>query len=84
MGFGDQTSAQNLPNCGRILRLKGSKDKVKRDADKYRTNVIGFQAVNGKSLLKFIDNSRIVPMIQFMADVRILNMKNEEIKRKNK
>lgn len=43
---------------------------------------MGFQAVNGKSLLKFIDNSRIVPMIQFMADVRILNMKNEEIKEK--
>lgn len=41
---------------------------------------MGFQSVNGKSLLKFIDNSRIVPMIQFMADVRILNMRNEEIK----
>lgn len=45
---------------------------------------MGFQAVNGKSLIKFIDNSRIVPMIQFMADVRILNMKNNETKEKIK
>lgn len=40
---------------------------------------MGFQAINGISLIKFIDNSRIVPMIQFMADVRILNMNNEKI-----
>ena len=30
---------------------------------------MGFQAINGKSLIKFIDNSKIVPMIQFMADI---------------
>ena len=40
---------------------------------------MGFQVINGISLIKFIDNSRIVPMIQFMADVRILNMNNEKI-----
>lgn len=40
---------------------------------------MGFQAINGISLIKFIDNSRIVPMIQFMEDVRILNMNNEKI-----
>lgn len=40
---------------------------------------MGFQAINGISLIKFIDNSRIVSMIQFMADVRILNMNNEKI-----
>lgn len=40
---------------------------------------MGFQAINGTSLIKFIDNSRIVPMIQFMADIRILNIKNEKL-----
>lgn len=55
------------------------KNRIKRNADKYRTNIMGFQAINGISLIKFIDNSRIVPMIQFMADVRILNMNNEKI-----
>lgn len=80
VGFGDQTSGQNLPNCGRILQLTGEKkNRIKRNADKYRTNIMGFQAINGISLIKFIDNSRIVPMIQFMADVRILNMNNEKI-----
>lgn len=40
---------------------------------------MGFQAINGTSLIKFIDNSRIVPMVQFMADIRILNMDNKNL-----
>lgn len=40
---------------------------------------MGFQAINGTSLIKFIDNSKIVPMIQFMADIRVLNMDNKKL-----
>lgn len=78
----DQTSAQNLPNSARILVYTKDKRKIVKNPRKYRVNTVGFQAINGNSLLKFIDNSRIVSMIQYMADIRIVNMKNQNIKEK--
>ena len=76
----DQTSAQNLPNSARILVYTKDKGKIVKNPKKYRVNTVGFQSVNGNSLLKFIDNSKIVSMIQYMADIRIVNMKNQNIK----
>ena len=40
---------------------------------------MGFQAINRKSLIKFIDNSKIVPMIQFMVDIWVLNINNKKL-----
>lgn len=76
----DQTSAQNLPNSARVLVYTEKKEKIIKNPIKYRVNTVGFQAINGNSLLKFIDNSKIVSMIQYMADIRIVNMKNQKIK----
>ena len=42
--------------------------------------MVGFQAVNGNSLVKFTDNSKLVSMIQFASDLRIVNMENDELK----
>ena len=76
----DQTSAQNLPNSAKILVYTKDKGKIIKNPRKYRVNTVGFQAINGNSLLKFIDNSKIVSMIQYMADIRIINMENQDIK----
>lgn len=76
----DQTSAQNLPNSARVLVYTKDKSKIIKNPRKYRVNTVGFQAINGNSLLKFIDNSKIVSMIQYIADIRIVNMKNQKIK----
>jgi len=80
IGFMDQTSAQNLPNSARVLVYTKDKSKIIKNPRKYRVNTVGFQAINGNSLLKFIDNSKIVSMIQYIADIRIVNMKNQKIK----
>ena len=76
----DQTSGQNLPNSARVLVCRENKGKITKNPKKYRANTVGFQAINGNSLLKFIDNSKIVSMIQYMADIRIVNMKNQKNK----
>lgn len=59
----DQTSAQNLPNSARVLVYTEKKEKIIKNPIKYRVNTVGFQVINGNSLLKFIDNSKIVSMI---------------------
>ena len=51
----DQTSAQNLPNSARVLVYTKDKSKIIKNPRKYRVNTVGFQAINGNSLLKFID-----------------------------
>ena len=45
-------------------------------------NALGIQAINGKSFVSFLDNTKTFEMMKFMVTITIQNIENEELKSK--
>ena len=79
IGFLDQTSCQDSANSPKTLNKKGRKNRIKKRGKKFKQTAMGFQAVNGNSIVNFPENSRTPNMIKFAGEIRCNNLKNKNL-----
>ena len=65
-----------------MLFQKGIKNIKIQPTTRISLNAIGVQAINGKSFLSFLDNTKTFEMMKFMITITIENIENEELKSK--
>ena len=78
--FLDQTYCQNQDNSQRYYNKKGTKNIKIQPTTKLSLNALGVQAINGKSFISFLDNTKTFEMMKFMITITIQNIENEELK----
>jgi len=67
-GFFDETAPQTNSNTQRLWSF--GKPEVERDTSWYRANTFGFYSLNGKSAIKFMENSKKESVCKFLGDIR--------------
>ena len=82
--FLDQTYCQNQDNSQKCYSKKGIKNIKIQPTTRISFNAIGVQAINGKSFISFLDNTKTFEMMKFMITITIENIENEELKSKLK
>ena len=80
--FLDQTYCQNQDNSQRCYNKKGTKNIKIQPTTRLSLNAVGVQAINGKSFVSFLDNTKTFEMMKFMITITIQNIENEELKSK--
>ena len=80
--FLDQTYCQNQDNSQRCYNKKGNKNIKIQPTTRLSLNALGVQAINGKSFVSFLDNTKTFEMMKFMVTITIQNIENEELKSK--
>ena len=80
--FLDQTYCQNQDNSQRCYNKKGTKNIKIQLTTRLTLNALGVQAINGKSFVSFLDNTKTFEMMKFMVTITIQNIENEELKSK--
>lgn len=80
LGFLDETSCQNTDNSSRIWYKKHLKNTITKNPDRISVTGIGFQSINGKSLIKFPNSMKTFDFIKFLTQIRIENMTNHDNK----
>ena len=80
--FLDQTYCQNQDNSQRCYNKKGTKNIKIQPTTRLSLNAPGVQAINGKSFVSFLDNTKTFEMMKFMTTITIQNIENEELKSK--
>lgn len=80
--FLDQTYCQNQDNSQRCYNKKGTKNIKIQPTNKLSLNALGVQAINGKSFVSFLDNTKTFEMMKFMVTITIKNIENDELKSK--
>ena len=80
--FLDQTYCQNQDNSQRCYNKKGNKNIKIEPTTRLSLNTLGVQAINGKSFVSFLDNTKTYEMMKFMVTITIQNIENEELKSK--
>ena len=80
--FLDQTYCQNQDNSQRCYNKKGTKNIKIQPTTRLSLNALGVQAINGKSFVSFLDNTKTFEMMKFMITITIQNIENEELKSK--
>ena len=80
--FLDQTYCQNQDNSQRCYNKKGTKNIKIQPTTRLSLNALGVQAINGKSFVSFLDNTKTFEMMKFMVTITIQNIENEELKSK--
>ena len=76
-----QTYCQNKYNSQRCYNKKGGTKKIKiQPTTRLSLNALGVQAINGKSFVSFLDNTKTFEMMKFMITITIQNIENEELK----
>ena len=78
--FLDQTYCQNQDNSQRCYNKKGTKNIKIQPTTRLSINALGIQAINGKSFISFLDNTKTFEMMKFMITITIQNIENEELK----
>ena len=58
---------------------KETKNKIKKRGKKFKQTAMGFQAVNGNSIVNFPENSCTPNMIKFAGEIRCNNLKNKNL-----
>ena len=80
--FLDQTYCQNQDNSQRCYNKKGTKNIKIQPTTRLSLNALGVQAINGKSFVSFLDNTKTFEMMKFIVTITIQNIENEELKSK--
>ena len=80
--FLDQTYCQNQDNSQRCYNKKGTKNIKIQPTTRLSLNALGVQAINGKSFVSFLDNTKTFEMMKFMITITIQNIENKELKSK--
>ena len=80
--FLDQTYCQNQDNSQRCYNKKGTKNIKIQPTTRLSLNALGVQAINGKSSVSFLDNTKTFEMMKFMITITIQNIENKELKSK--
>lgn len=80
--FLDQTYCQNQENSHRTYHKKGTKNIALQPEKKLSINGVGVQAINGRSSISFLENTRTFEMMKFIVGVTINNITNEKLKTK--
>ncbi|MCX8207005.1 MAG: IS630 family transposase [Methanothrix sp.] len=71
IGFVDETRPQNTPNTVRVWSFE--KVRSIKNTTKFETNTIGFYAIKGTSVQKFLENSKAGSIASFFEDVKAAN-----------
>lgn len=82
--FLDQTYCQNQDNSQKCYNKKGTKNIKIQPTTRLSLNALGVQAINGKSFVSFLDNTKTFEMMKFMITITIENIENNELKSKLK
>jgi transposase len=69
LGFLDESSPQNRANTVRVWSFEASPEAVK-NTDHFKSNTIGFYAIQGHSVQAFLDNSREDSILDFLKQVK--------------
>ena len=77
--FLDQTYCQNQDNSQRCYNKKGTKNIKIQPTTRLSLNALGVQAINGKSFVSFLDNTKTFEMMKFMITITIQNIENKEL-----
>jgi transposase len=77
IGFVDEASPQTTANTVRVWHF-GHGDIIK-DTSKYKSNAIGFYALQGNSVLDFLANSKKETMAVFLSKIKKANDKSKAI-----
>ena len=80
--FLDQTYCQNQDNSQRCYNKKGTKNLKIQPTTRLSINALGIQAINGKSFISFLDNTKTFEMMKFMITITIQNIESDELKTK--
>ena len=80
--FLDQTYCQNQDNSQRCYNKKGTKNIKIQPTTRLSINALGIQAINGKSFISFLDNTKTFEMMKFMITITIQNIESNELKKK--
>ena len=80
--FLDQTYCQNQDNSQRCYNKKGTKNIKIQPTTRLSLNALGVQAINGKSFVSSLDNTKTFEMMKFMITITIQNIENKELKSK--
>ena len=80
--FLDQTYCQNQDNSQRCYNKKGTKNIKIQPTTRLSLNALGVQAINGKSFVSFLDNTKTFEMMKFMITITIQNIESDELKTK--
>lgn len=80
--FLDQTYCQNQDNSQRCYNKKGTKNIKIQPTTRLSINALGIQAINGKSFISFLDNTKTFEMMKFMITITIQNIESNELKTK--
>jgi transposase len=73
IGFLDTTSVQNTSNTVRTLYKSGTKNRVKKNAKKFKINGTGFLGANCNSKIIFTKNTRAHEFGKIMVEIRLAN-----------
>ncbi len=71
IGFIDEARPQNTANTVRVWSFE--KVRSRKNTTKFKANTIGFYAIRGNSLTKFLENSKAQSIAEFMDDIKSSN-----------
>jgi transposase len=71
IGFIDETRPQNTANTIKVWSFE--KVRSIKNTTKFDTNTIGFYAIKGKSVSKFLDDSKAPSIASFLNDIKTSN-----------
>jgi transposase len=71
LGFIDEARPQNTANTVKVWSFE--KVRSIKNTTKFKTNTIGFYAINGNSVTKFLENSKAPSIAGFMDDIKSSN-----------
>jgi putative transposase len=71
MGFIDEARPQNTANTAKVWSFE--KVRSMKNTTKFNTNTIGFHAINGNSVNKFLENSKALSIAVFLESMKDSN-----------
>jgi putative transposase len=71
IGFIDEARPQDTANTAKVWRFE--KVRCMKNATKFNTNIIGFHAINGNSVNKFLENSKAPSIAGFLESMKDSN-----------
>jgi len=71
VGFLDECSPQSCANTMRVYSF--GKATIVKDTTQYKANTFGFYALNGVSMLEFMENSKKESVCMFLGEIRKSN-----------
>src|SRR5512135_3845434 len=72
LGFLDETSPQNRANTVRVWSFE-ARPVVDKNTTHFKSNTIGFYAIQGDSVQAFLANSKEDAMVDFLQQIKVAN-----------